>query len=59
MKPKMYLLVEHCVEVGALRGYRRAHKHIEKPSENVLLDNIQNCIMEEFCEWFEFSSTDE
>lgn len=57
MKAKEYLLLERCVEDGILRGINRAHKHLiddEFPSREELEMHIQQAIMLEISEWFDF-----
>jgi hypothetical protein len=54
MKPKIYPLIERCVENGAVRGYRRSHKHIDDPSEEAICANILFAVMEELSECFDF-----
>ncbi len=43
-----------CIENGVRRGYRRAHKHTESPEENVIFEQIEDCIMSEIVERFFF-----
>jgi hypothetical protein len=54
MKPKIYPLIERCVENGAVRGYRRSYKHIDDPSEEAICANILFSVMEELSECFDF-----
>ena len=54
MKPKTKVLIEMCLESGINRGWYRAHKHIEHPKEEVIKEEIENCIMSEFHEYFSF-----
>ena len=58
MKPNIRLIVEECVENGAKRGYRRAHKHVENPGEFEILENIEDCIMAELTTYFTFDTSD-
>lgn len=58
MKVKMYNLISECIERGTLRGYRRAHKHLEDPDEVSVVDNIHREIMNELCEYFDFNDAD-
>ncbi len=58
MKPKLLPLLNQCIEDGIQRGYRRAHKHCENPSEDVIFENIETCIMGEIYEWFDFDELD-
>lgn len=56
MKPRIYQLVEQCVETGVTRGYRLAHKHVDSPSEEAIIERITNAVMAEFHDWFIFNS---
>ncbi len=58
MKPKIRLIIEECVETGSVRGYRKAHKHVENPSEDAILTSIQDCIMAELITYFTFEKED-
>ena len=58
MKAKIYPLLERCIEDGLRRGYRRAHKYVEKPTEEAIFEEIERCIMGEICEWFDFAELD-
>ena len=59
MKPKLYKLIEYCVESGAIGGYRHAFKHDDNPPEDVIVQNIVDRIMLEFSEWFTFDDEHE
>jgi hypothetical protein len=59
MKPKTYSLLERCVEDGAARGYRRAHKHTDNPNEEAICENVVDAIMLELSEWFDFEAVEE
>lgn len=54
----MYNLISECIDRGTLRGYRRAHKHLEDPDEGSVVDNIHREIMNELCEYFDFNYAD-
>jgi len=47
------ILIE-CIELGVQRGYRRAHKHCESPSEATIFQEIEDCVMGEITERFFF-----
>ena len=55
MKPKAYRLLLRCIEDGVEYGYRRAHKHIDNPSEDTIKFEIENGIIHAIHEWFDFS----
>jgi hypothetical protein len=54
MRAKTYLILERAVSEGALFGYRRAFKHIENPSEGVIVDEITEAVMLAVSEVFDF-----
>ena len=53
MKPKEYPILEQAIQVGVLRGWRRAHKHVDEPEPSAIQETIERCVMEEICEWFD------
>ena len=62
MKAKEYILLDRCVEDGIMRGINRAHKHLnvdEVPSREQLQRYIQESVMLEICEWFDFPAIGE
>jgi hypothetical protein len=54
MKVKYAAILDRAIEDGVRRGYRRAHKHVEKPEEEAILGHIQDCVMGEIYEYFSF-----
>ena len=54
----MRVILEMAIEEGVRRGYSRAHKHNEDPSEEVICETIEECVMSQIYEYFEFSDTD-
>ena len=54
MRPKMYRLIEQCVEDGVHMGWNRAHKHTDEPSEEHATDHIIRQVMFQINEWFDF-----
>ena len=58
MKPKTYLILDRCVEEGVRRGYHRAFKHVEKPSEEAIIQSIEDAVMASICEFFKFEVDD-
>ncbi len=57
MTPKDYRLLVRCVEEGVQYGYNRAHKHTDSPSEDLLKTNIEDAVLAEIGEWFDFDET--
>lgn len=54
MKPKFLPLLERCIEDGLERGYNRAHKHVDNPTEQQIFENQFNAIMGDIFEAFDF-----
>jgi hypothetical protein len=54
MKPKFHKILEQAINEGVLRGYRRAHKHVENPTEGAIIDNVVEQVMNSLDEWFDF-----
>ncbi len=47
-------VIEQCVEVGVMRGIRRAFKHAETPAREDLEREVIRAVLEELAEWIEF-----
>jgi hypothetical protein len=58
MKVKTLVILERAIEEGVRRGYRRAHKHIENPTEESICDRIEMCVMEQIHEYFTFEDNE-
>lgn len=54
MKPKVRVILEQCIEEGIRFGWRRAHKHVENPSEDAIFSSMEDEIMNKIYEYFEF-----
>jgi hypothetical protein len=54
MKPNFRKILEMAVEQGVSYGYRRAHKHMENPTEGAIIDNVVEQVMNSLDEWFDF-----
>ena len=54
MKPKFDMVLDMCLENGIERGWNRAHKHSDNPTEVAIKNQIYECIMEDLHEWFDF-----
>ena len=55
MKPREYRLMQDCLENGLRRGYRRAFKHTDCPSEDQILESLQINVMREVHEFVSFA----
>lgn len=54
MKANEYRVMEEAVEIGLGYGWRRAHKHVESPSESSIIDEMHTAVMNEITGWFTF-----
>jgi archaeosine-15-forming tRNA-guanine transglycosylase len=54
MKPKFRVILEQALEEGVKRGYRRAFKHIEDPTEESICQHIEEQVMSSLYEYFDF-----
>lgn len=59
MKVKEYDVLARAVEEGIDIGYTHAFKHTDEPGEQLLKDCIYEAVMNQICEWFEFSNVEE
>ena len=58
MKPKVRVILEQAVEEGVRRGYHRAHKHVENPTEGAIIEHVQEAVMGSIYEYFTFDEDD-
>lgn len=58
MQPKIFVLVQHCIETGVQVGWDTAHEHWEQPSDDQVQEAIIQAITDEFHEYFEFSDVE-
>lgn len=54
MKPKIRVILEMAIENGVRRGYRRAFKHIDNPTEESICEHIEEAVMSSVYEFFSF-----
>jgi hypothetical protein len=54
MKANEYKLLVRCIEDGVQYGWNRAHKHTDEPDEELIKQQIEQAVINEICEWFEF-----
>lgn len=55
MKPNFRKVLELAIEEGVRYGYNRAHKHVENPHEDAVVDNIIDGVTNSLYEWFDFN----
>ena len=58
MKPKIRVILEMAIEEGVRRGYSRAHKHVENPTEGAIIESIEEHVMSAIYEYFTFDQED-
>lgn len=58
MKPKFEAVLDMCIDNGLRRGYNRTFKHNDNPTEETIIENQRNAIMDEIHEWFDIESND-
>ena len=46
------------IEQGVRRGWQRAHKHVDDPTELSICDRIEQCVMEQIHEYFTFEEVE-
>ena len=54
MKAKTRVILEMAIEEGVRRGYSRAHKHVENPTEGAIIESIEEHVMSAIYEYFDF-----
>ena len=58
MKAKTRVILEMAIEEGVRRGYSRAHKHVENPTEGAIIEHIEDAVMSQIYEYFTFEEED-
>ena len=58
MKPKFRVILDQAISEGVLRGYRRAFKHNENPTEETIIETIEDCVISSLYEYFTFPEED-
>lgn len=59
MKVKTFVILEMAIEEGVRRGYRRAFKYQENPTEEDIFNSLETCVMSQICEYFTFDRQNE
>jgi len=58
MKAKTRVILEMAIEEGVRRGYHRAFKHVENPTEGAIIEQIEDAVMSSIYEYFDFEEED-
>lgn len=59
MKAKDYKILKECIERGSVFGLSRAYKHNEQPEVDFVAQCIEEAVLHEICEYFDFEDLDE
>ena len=59
MTPKFHVILDQAISEGIRRGYMRAFKHNEDPSEEIICDTIEDCVMSSLYEYFTFPNEED
>jgi len=54
MRANTYALLERCIEDGLSYGWNHAHKHVDAPDRDLIVDEMLRAVMNQVYEWFEF-----
>jgi hypothetical protein len=54
MKVKEYTVLTDCVERGVAFGMSRAYKHSDTPELDYIKRQIEDAVLVEICEYFDF-----
>jgi len=54
MEVNAYKVLANAVEGGIAYGWGRAHKHYDTPSPETIRQAIEDAVLHEVCEWFDF-----
>ena len=58
MKAKTRVILEMAIEEGVRRGYHRAFKHVENPTEGAIIEHVEDCVMSQIYEYFDFEENE-
>jgi archaeosine-15-forming tRNA-guanine transglycosylase len=58
MKPKFRVILEQAIEEGVRRGYRRAFKYVENPTEDAIIEHVEEAVMSSIYEYFDFEENE-
>lgn len=59
LRVNTYAILDRAIEEGIAYGWRRAHKHDDKPDEFTIQERIHDEVMNAVCEVFVFDHSDE
>jgi hypothetical protein len=59
IRAKVYPLMREAVEAGVSYGWLRAHKHVDDPEPDAIKEAVEQAVMNEICERFQFDGDDD
>lgn len=54
MKPKTRVILDMAIEQGVRRGYHKAYKHTDAPTDEAVISTIEECVIGALYEYFDF-----
>ena len=58
MRPKFRVILNQAIEEGVRRGYHKAYKHTDAPTDEAVINTIEDCVMGALYEYFDFDDND-
>ena len=58
MRVDAYAVLCRAVEEGVAYGWQRAHKHVEAPGRDAVLEQIERAVLDAVCAYFAFDDTE-
>ena len=59
IKLSPYEMVRDAIQAGVTYGLRRAHKHVENPSDEQIVEAITQAVMTDLCDVLDFDTAQE
>ncbi len=59
LRVNVYRVLSDCVEQGINHGWYKAHKHTDTPDEQSIKTAMDDAVMAEICDYFDFTDEDE
>lgn len=59
MKVNEYKVLTEAIERGISYGWNRAYKHTDNPTPDAVKTQIEDAVLQEVCEYFDFSGVEE
>lgn len=56
LRVRVYDVLVRAVEEGFQRGWNRAHKHTDTPTDELIAEQVTSAILGDICEVFDFEA---